>query len=57
MTGSEVLIKLPKKEHARWPQLTNQEKLPFIALDFDRWDETSSSEPDTERKYDVFVCP
>ena len=51
-TGSEVLIKLPKKEYARWPRVTKQEKLPFIALDFDRWDETSSSELDIESKYD-----
>ena len=45
MSGSEVLIQLVKENHVSWPRLTQtKEKLSFIAVDFDRWNDSSSED-------------
>ena len=41
--GSEVLIRLAKIQHVLWPRLTELKQKPaFVAVDFDRWNDSSS---------------
>ncbi|CAH3031963.1 unnamed protein product, partial [Pocillopora meandrina] len=45
--GSEVQILLKKRNHAVWTRLLkSKEKLPYVSIDFDRWEVWSSSEED-----------
>lgn len=45
--GSEVQILLKKRNHAVWKWLLkSKEKLPYVSVDFDRWEVWSSSEED-----------
>lgn len=47
--GSEVQINLRKKKHGVWTRLLkSKEKLPYVSIDFDRWEVWSSSEEDDE---------
>lgn len=45
--GSEVQINLRKSKHTVWTRLLKtKEKLPYVSIDFDRWEVWSSSEED-----------
>ncbi|KAL9974650.1 hypothetical protein ACROYT_G011711 [Oculina patagonica] len=45
--GAEVQILLKKRNHAVWTRLLkSKEKLPYVSIDFDRWEVWSSSEED-----------
>ncbi|XP_033107730.1 uncharacterized protein LOC117109479 isoform X2 [Anneissia japonica] len=51
-TGSEVLITLFKdKENVQWPRLTkSKSKLPFVGIDFERWQDDSSSSDESHKE-------
>lgn len=47
--GAEVQILLKKRNHAVWTRLLkSKERLPYVSIDFDRWEVWSSSDEDEE---------
>ena len=65
MTGSEVLVRLAKRQPGLWPGLTElRQKLPFISVDFDRWGDSSPEQDgefcvyktDDDAKEEIRLC-